>query len=102
MALGANIINMSVVAAIGCYYIYALLKKISPEWIAISIAAWMSVVLASLMCAFEIGFSGTIALPVVTLAMIKVHMVIGIAEALITIVLVNIFRSMSEGDVQKR
>jgi len=98
LALGANIINMSVVAAIGCYYIYALLKKISPEWAAISIAAWISVVFASLSCAFEIGLSGTIALPVVALAMVKVHMVIGIAEALITLVLVNIFRSMSKGE----
>lgn len=98
LALGANIVNMSVIAAIGCYYIYALLKKVSPEWVAISIAAWISVVLASLVCALEIGLSGTIALPVVTMAMVKVHMVIGIAEALITLVLVNVFRSMLKGE----
>jgi len=98
LALGANIINMSAVATIACYYIYCSLKKVSPEWIAISVAAWTSVVLASLMCAFEIGLSGTIALPAVTAAMVKAHIVIGAAEALITLVLVKIFRSMLKGE----
>lgn len=98
LALGANIVNMSVIAAIGCYYLYFWLKKVMPEWISIFIAAWTSVVLASFICALEIGFSGTIAMVDVIRAMVGVHMTIGIAEGLITLVLVNVFRTMLKGE----
>lgn len=94
MALGANIINMAVIGSIGCYYIYLFIKKTAPEWIAISVAAWSSVVLAAAACALEISASGTIALSAVFPAMIKVHVIIGIAEALITLAFINFFRSM--------
>lgn len=94
LAIGANIVNMAVVGTILAYYLYYLLKKIMPEWTAILIAAWTSVVLASFACALELGISGTIPFETVIPAMFKVHLVIGIAEALITVALVNIFRVM--------
>ncbi|KAF0133241.1 MAG: cobalt/nickel transport system permease protein [Candidatus Saganbacteria bacterium] len=94
LALGANIINMAVLGSLVCYYIYYYLKKIAPEVVAIMAAAWTSVVLAALACSLQIGFSGTIALSEIIPAMMRVHMVIGIAEALITLALVNVFRSM--------
>jgi len=100
MALGANIINMAVIASIGCYYIYFFIKKIAPEWIAVSIAAWSSVVLAASACALEIGASGTIGLSSVFPAMLKVHVVIGIAEALITLAFINFFRSMLKEETE--
>jgi len=94
LALGANIINMAVFGTIAAYYIYYLIKKIAPEWLAIAIAAWASVPLAALACALELGASGTIPYSTVVPAMLKVHLVIGIAEALITLALVKIFRSL--------
>ena len=94
IAIGANIINMALCGAIIGYGLYYLLKKMTPDWIAIAVAAWLSVVLASFACALELGFSGTIPFDLVIPAMVKVHMVIGIAEALITLALINIFRGM--------
>jgi cobalt/nickel transport system permease protein len=98
IAIGANIINMALCGAIVGYGLYYLLKKITPEWIAIAVAAWLSVVLASFACALELGFSGTIPFDLVIPAMVNVHMIIGIAEALITLALVNLFRAMLKGE----
>jgi cobalt/nickel transport system permease protein len=56
------------------------------------------VVLAASACALELGFSGTIPLEAVIPAMLKVHMSIGIAEALITLALINIFRTLSSNE----
>jgi cobalt/nickel transport system permease protein len=94
LALGANIMNMAVIGALASYYLYSWLKKSLPEWLSIMITAWASVVLASVLCALEVGFSGTIALGSVLPAMFKVHALIGAAEALITIALVNLFRPL--------
>ncbi|MCX5749057.1 MAG: energy-coupling factor ABC transporter permease [Candidatus Saganbacteria bacterium] len=99
--LGANIINMAVVASFGCYYIYYFAKKIMPEWSAVAIASWVSVMLAAAMCSLQIGFSGAIALRTVFLAMIKVHAVIGIAEALITIAFIGVFRRLAGNEDAK-
>ena len=94
LALGANIINMAVCGALASYFLYSWLNKTMPEWLSIMITAWFSVVLAAAVCALEIGFSGTVALGAVLPAMIRVHSIIGLAEALITIALVNFFRPM--------
>ncbi|MFH1683839.1 MAG: energy-coupling factor ABC transporter permease [Candidatus Margulisiibacteriota bacterium] len=94
LALGANIINMAFLGSLLCYYIYFGLKKYVWEWASIGIAAWCSVVIAALATSFEIGLSGTYSLAAITSSMLKVHIVIGIAEALITIALVQVFRGM--------
>lgn len=98
LAVGANIVNMALFGTILAYYIYYYLKKSIPEWMAILVAAWASVVLASFACALEIGISGTVPFVVVVPAMLKVHMIIGIAEALITLALVNLFRGMLKNE----
>lgn len=54
----------------------------------------IAAVLASLACALELGLSGTLPFYLVILAMVKVHMVIGLAEALITLAGVNLLRQM--------
>jgi cobalt/nickel transport system permease protein len=97
-AVGANVINMAFFGTIIAYYVYYYLKKIIPEWLAVLMAAWTSVVLAASACALELGFSGTIPLEAVIPAMLKVHMSIGIAEALITLALINIFRTLSSNE----
>jgi len=94
-ALGANIINMAFFGTIVSYYIYALLKKYMPEWASIGIAAWFSVVMAAFACSLEIGFSGTIGYDLVVPSMFKVHAIIGVAEALITLAMINVFRKMA-------
>jgi len=95
LAIGANIINMALFGTIIAYYVYFSLKRAVPEWLAVLAAAWASVPLAAFVCALELGFSGTVPFAVVIPAMVKVHAIIGIAEALITLALVKMFRSFS-------
>jgi len=97
LAIGANIINMALVGTILAYYIYYYLKKVIPEWLSIMAAAWAAVPLAAFTCALELGFSGTIPFEKVIPAMVKVHAIIGVAEALITLALVNVSRAMLKG-----
>ena len=85
MALGANIINMAAVGALGGYGIYALLNRFLSKLPSAAIAAWLSVVLAASACSLEIGYSGTIAFSRILPAMLKTHCAIGAVEALLTV-----------------
>ncbi|HEY4662332.1 MAG TPA: energy-coupling factor ABC transporter permease [Candidatus Humimicrobiaceae bacterium] len=87
-ALGANIFNMAIIGVLSSYLIYYLIRKISKSkvnfYIAIAVASWLSVVLASFFAALELGISGTYEMAVTLKAMVLVHMVIGVGEAIIT------------------
>jgi cobalt/nickel transport system permease protein len=94
-ALGANIFNMGVVGGILSYYIFVAIKKYVPRTrlgflSSIAIASWLSIVLASAACALELAISGTSPLHVALPAMVGVHMLIGIGEAIITTAVVTI------------
>jgi cobalt/nickel transport system permease protein len=94
-ALGANIFNMAIIGSIGAYYIYHLLLKVFGEkgfLVSVALAAWSSVFLASLTCALELAFSGTIPLNVVLPAMGGIHALIGMGEALITVAVVSLVK----------
>ena len=60
----------------------------------IFLAAFFSVLTASIACSFEVALSGTIELSQVLPAMASVHARIGIAEALITIMAVEVLKSI--------
>jgi cobalt/nickel transport system permease protein len=87
-ALGANIVNMSLIGTAGGYYIYAgiryILKNNQGMRVSVAFTSWFSVVIASIACAMELSFSGTVPLKVVLPAMTGVHAIIGIGEAIIT------------------
>ena len=88
-ALGVNIFNMGIVASFASYYVYrgiaALFgKRRQGILVGGGLAAWFSVVIASLFCAFELGLSGAVPLRVALPAMAGVHALIGIGEGLIT------------------
>ena len=89
IALGANIFNMAIIGVYGSYLIYWLIGKISKKrtifLISVAVASWLSVVIASFFAALELGISGTYALGITLKAMVGVHMVIGIGEAVITV-----------------
>lgn len=90
--LGANIFNMGLIGTFGGYYLYRTIRfalgknKLSGVTIGASIAAWFSVVIASIAASFELAFSGTVPLNVALTAMVFWHVIIGIGEALITVV----------------
>ena len=92
-ALGANILNMSFVGAMGGYLVYNFIRKLIKNnngiLIAAAIAGWFSVVMAAAMCAAELAFSGTWSLSLVLPAMIGIHALIGIGEAIITCLVVG-------------
>lgn len=86
-ALGANIFNMSFVGTMGGYYIYRFCKSMFGKTgilAAVAVASWLSVILASSACSLQLAVSGTSSLNVVFPAMLGVHALIGIGEAVIT------------------
>lgn len=86
-ALGANIFNMSFMGAMGGYYIYRFCKRMFGKTgilAAVAVASWLSVILASSACSLQLAVSGTSSLKVVLPAMLGVHALIGIGEAVIT------------------
>ncbi|PIS42967.1 MAG: cobalamin biosynthesis protein CbiM [Candidatus Kerfeldbacteria bacterium CG08_land_8_20_14_0_20_40_16] len=90
VALGANIFNMGVIGAIGGYYLYRIIKKYFKQvFLAAFFAAWISVVLASAAASVELAISGTIPLNTVLPAMTKVHLLIGIGEGIITVLVLG-------------
>ena len=87
-ALGANVANMALVGTVAVYPILWFANRIArgkSGFIAgAAVAAWVSVVLASLMCAAELALSGTSPALVVIPAMVGIHAVIGVGEAVVT------------------
>jgi cobalt/nickel transport system permease protein len=96
-ALGANVLNMALIGTIGGFFIYCLFKKILGEkrfLIAVALASWFSVVIASCICALELAISGTSPFAIVLPAMAGVHALIGIGEAIIaTLVISFVFKT---------
>jgi len=101
LALGANVLNMAIVAPIFAYAVYALLRRWLRDerglLVSASVAAWVSTVAASIFCAGELALSGTVAWNLAFPAMAGVHSLIGIGESLITmLVLAAIGRTRPE------
>lgn len=98
ISLGANILNMAIVGTWAGWFLYAMAKKILPkEWgwsLAVFIGAWFSVVIASVLAAFELAFSETAPLKTVLLAMTGVHSLIGIGEGIITLLALSFLRKV--------
>ncbi len=89
LALGANIFNMGIIASFSSYYLYRGVTSFLGDdrrrkLIGGFIAAWGSVLLASIACAIELAVSGVSPLAVVLPAMAGFHALIGIGEGLIT------------------
>lgn len=87
LVMGANIMNMGLVtAAIG----YGLYRSVSGQSRAVKlgvagVAAWLSVMAGALLTSLQLWLSGTSQLAVVVPAMLGVHALIGLGEALITV-----------------
>lgn len=95
LALGANVLNMGVVATFSAYYVHKLVHGVvggsrKGELVSVFVASWISVVLASAACAVELAVSGASPFGIVLPAMLGVHVFIGIGEGLITGAVVNL------------
>jgi cobalt/nickel transport system permease protein len=93
--MGANIFNMGLIGTFGGYYLYRAIRnaigrdKLVGATIGTAVAAWVSVVVASFLCAIELALSGTVSLTVAVAAMMGWHVAIAIGEALITVTTVS-------------
>jgi cobalt/nickel transport system permease protein len=87
LAMGANIFNMGLLTALIGYGLYrAVAARSKPVRLAVAgFAAWLSVVAGALFTSLQIWLSGSALLTVIVPAMLSVHVLIGIGEALITV-----------------
>jgi cobalt/nickel transport system permease protein len=89
LALGANILNMGIIASFSSYYLYRLFISIMGNGrrgvlVGSFAGAWFSVFLAAIACSIELAVSGISPINAVLPAMAGVHALIGIGEGLIT------------------
>lgn len=86
LALGFNVVNMGFLSGLVGYTVYTLLRRAGlPQLIGAAVGAWLGVVTAAAATALELSVSGTAALSLALPAMIGVHVLIGLGEALITV-----------------
>ncbi|MFZ1641498.1 MAG: energy-coupling factor ABC transporter permease [Candidatus Contendobacter sp.] len=94
--LGANVLNMAVLGAgLGGLLRLGLLKKLpaggTRVWTATALASWAAVMLAAMACSVELALAGVLPLGHVAPAMLGVHALIGMGEALITCAALALF-----------
>ncbi len=87
LVMGANILNMGLVTAAVGYGLYrsASTQSNGVKLAVVGVAAWLSVMTGALLTSLELWLSGTSDLQIVIPAMLSVHALIGLGEALITV-----------------
>lgn len=87
VVMGANILVMGVIPGFVAYWVYQFARGRSRgvQLAVAGVAAWLSVMAAALVTGLLLAFSGTSSLAVVLPAMLGVHALIGLGEALITV-----------------
>jgi cobalt/nickel transport system permease protein len=99
VVLGANVFNMGIVGTLGGYAVYSALCRLlggeaRGRYPAAGLAAWSAVMLGALAMTIELASSGTSPLELALPAMLGVHAVIGIGEALITVAALGFIKSV--------
>jgi cobalt/nickel transport system permease protein len=97
-ALGANVLNMGVIGALVVGGLMAAARHVlgwvgmDSRGVFLAVAgagAWLAVVAGALACSLELAISGTVPLGTVLPAMLGVHVLIGVGEAVITVAAVS-------------
>jgi cobalt/nickel transport system permease protein len=93
-ALGANIVNMGVLGALFAGYLIKALTPILPKTRGaflgiVGVAAWLAVMIGATATGVELALSDTVPLGTVLPAMLGVHALIGVGEAVITVAAVS-------------
>lgn len=87
LVMGANIFNMGILTAVIGYGLYRLVIH-QKKGIRLAVAgggAWIATMAAALLASLQLWLSGTTRLEIVLPAMLGVHALIGLGEALITV-----------------
>lgn len=87
LVMGANILNMGLLTTAIGYGLYrGVYGSSRPVKLAVAgVAAWLSVMAGAFAASLQLWLSGNSNLQTVTLAMLSIHALIGIGEALITV-----------------
>jgi cobalt/nickel transport system permease protein len=87
LVMGANILNMGLITSMIGYGLYRSVSNGNRmmKLIVAGIAAWLSVMAGALFTSLQLWLSGTSQLQVVIPAMLLVHALIGLGEAVITV-----------------
>jgi len=87
LVMGANILNMGLLTAAIGYGLYRSVMNSSQttKLAVVGVAAWLSVMAGALATSVQIWLSGNSNLQTVVIAMLGVHALIGVGEALITV-----------------
>jgi cobalt/nickel transport system permease protein len=87
LVMGANILNMGLITAAIGYGLYrgVITRSRGTRLAVAGLGAWLSVMAGALATALQLWLSGTSNLQTVALAMLGVHTLIGLGEALITV-----------------
>ena len=87
LVMGANIFNMGLLTAVIGYGLYrSVLNRSKGTRLAVAgIAAWLSTITAALAASLQLWLSGTSRLEIVLPAMLGVHVLIGLGEAIVTV-----------------
>jgi cobalt/nickel transport system permease protein len=92
LALGANIFNMAIVAPLCGYGTYKVLRSLfrgeQGRLVAVGFSSWFATVVAAVFCAGELAWSGTASWRAAFPAMAGVHMLTGLGEAAITMLVI--------------
>ena len=104
LALGANIFNMGLITAFIGYGLYATTYKFGNKLQLgiIGIAAWLSVEASAIFASGQIWLSQTSPARIVFPAMLSVHALIGIGEALITVAAFSFIRQVRPDLLKKQ
>lgn len=95
-ALGANVINMAVIGAVSAGWVWQCLKKTGiNKYFSLAVASLFSVVAAAAACSIELALSGAVIFNKVLPAMLSIHVLIGLGEAVLTIALVSALEAYS-------
>jgi cobalt/nickel transport system permease protein len=93
-ALGANVLNMGLIGALGVGFGMLLARRALPQtpaaFLAVTAAgSWLAVMLGATACSLELALSDTVPLSTVLTSMLGVHALIGIGEAVVTVAAVG-------------
>jgi len=96
--LGANVLNMAVIGAGVGGWLAGKWNGVSGRALArVGLAAWVSVVLAALACSAELAFGGVIPFFKSAPVMFGVHAIIGLGEAVLTVLAVALIPAVEVG-----
>ena len=103
--LGANVLNMGIIAPVVGYYIYKLITTKTniknKEFIGAFLGGWLSITLAGIACGIELGLSTqfiyglSVSVPVMAIG----HFLLGIVEGIITALVIRYLRRESDEHV---